>query len=306
MAAEIPLNQAAFELAKYHMENGLIMHNRLAAPVLGAMGFALLGAGCIQAAPNKAKTTIPRKKTMPFKPQKAKDMFVYVGTYTGNGSKGIYVYRLNPDGKLGFTNQTAETQSPSFLALAPSGHTLYAGNEVWNPAEKPGAGVSAFAIDAKTGGLTALNFQSLGNAVPAYVSVSPNGKVLAVANYGGGSVASFPLSADGKLGEQAFFDQHTGSSVNADRQKEPHAHSVLFDASGHYAFSADLGVDKIYIIASIRRPENSRPTTRLSLLFIPGRGRDTSRCTSRTVSPSSSTSWIQRSAHSVSMLERVR
>lgn len=230
------------------MKDQLKFHKRVtrrSQSVLGAAGLVLVAASFVQAAPQKAKSTTPQKKIIPA--QKAKDMFVYIGTYTGNGSKGIYVYRLNSDGKLEFTDQTAETQSPSFLALSPSGRHLYAANEVWNPAEKPGAGVSAFAIDAKTGGPTALNFQSLGAAVPAYVSVAPHGKTLAVANYGGGSVASFPLGADGKLGEQASFDQHAGSSVNAERQKEPHAHSVVFDASGHYAFSADLGVDKIYI-----------------------------------------------------------
>jgi 6-phosphogluconolactonase len=227
------------------------MHNHVAKRIFRAMSLSLLSATAIQAAPQKLKPTgakpkaTQRKAAIP-KPKKAKDMFVYVGTYTGKGSKGIYVYRLNPDGKLVFTQQTAETQSPSFLALAPSGHTLYAGNEVWNPDEKPGAGVSAFAVDA-SGGLKFLNRQSTGTGIPAYVAVAPDGKTLAVANYGGGSVASFPLDKEGKLGEQASFDQHVGSSINEGRQKEPHAHSIIFDASGRFAFAADLGVDRIYV-----------------------------------------------------------
>ena len=56
---------------------------------------------------------------------------VFVGTYTDKGSKGIYAFDFdaasNQFKELGVA---AETTSPSFLAIDPSGRFLYAVNEV--------------------------------------------------------------------------------------------------------------------------------------------------------------------------------
>jgi 6-phosphogluconolactonase len=119
--------------------------------------------------------------------------------------------------------------------------------EVSDRGGKPTGGVTAFAIDAKTGDLKKLNEQSSGGAGPCHVSVDKTGQCVAVANYGGGSVASLPIKPDGSLGEAASFIQHTGSSVDPARQKEPHAHSANFDAGNHYAIVADLGLDKLLV-----------------------------------------------------------
>ena len=50
--------------------------------------------------------------------------------------------------------------------------------------------------------------------VPAISRVDPSGKWLYVANYGGGSVAEYPVHDDGSLGESSAFVQHAGSSAN--------------------------------------------------------------------------------------------
>ena len=46
-------------------------------------------------------------------------------------------------------------------------------------------------------------------------------------------------------GELASLIQHKGSSVNAQRQKEAHAHSIVVSPNNKYAFAADLGSDQI-------------------------------------------------------------
>ena len=43
------------------------------------------------------------------------------------------------------------------------------------------------------------------------------------------------------------FYQHVGSSVNPQRQREPHAHSINLDPENQYAFVADLGLDQILV-----------------------------------------------------------
>ena len=107
--------------------------------------------------------------------------------------------------------------------------------------------VSAFAIRKDTGLLTALNQSSSGGPGPAHLSLDEDGKTALVANYGGGSIAVLPLAADGRLEGPAQFIQHAGSSVNPDRQKEPHAHHILTDPSNRFVYVTDLGIDKIMI-----------------------------------------------------------
>jgi 6-phosphogluconolactonase len=178
-------------------------------------------------------------------PAIAAESRVYFGTYTKAGeSQGIYYATFDDStGKFGELALAAEMKNPSFLAVAPSGKTLYAVSEV---AGANGEGeVSAFRILA-SGSLEFINTVRSGGGAPCHVSLSPDGKTLAVANYGGGSIASYHLGDDGALSEPVTVIQHTGSSVHPTRQKEPHAHSINFSPDGRFAYAADLGTDRIY------------------------------------------------------------
>src|SRR6476469_10793927 len=72
---------------------------------------------------------------------------MYVGTYTGPESKGIYAYRFDAaTGQATPIGLVAETVNPSFLAIDPTRRFLYAVNEVSDyQGQKTGA-VSAFSI----------------------------------------------------------------------------------------------------------------------------------------------------------------
>ena len=173
---------------------------------------------------------------------------VYFGTYTAGKSKGIYVSRFDSTtGKLTTPELAVETRNPSFLALHPNGKYLYSVAEVDSTQGRPAGGVAAFAIDDASGKLTALNQQNSGGTGPCHVSVDATGKCLLVANYGSGSIASFPIHADGSLGEAATTIQHAGLSVNKDRQAGPHAHFLLPSPDNRFALAGDLGLDKVLI-----------------------------------------------------------
>ena len=176
-------------------------------------------------------------------------MLVYLGTYTAPGkSQGIYVSRLDmTSGRLSAPELAAESLSPSFLAIHPSRDFLYAVNEIDTFEGKPGGSVSAFMIDRASGRLNQLNRAGSGGAGPAHVTIDPAGRNVLVANYGGGSVAVLPLEDDGRLKPASAVVQHTGSSVDPGRQKEPHAHSINVDAAGRFAYAADLGIDKVMV-----------------------------------------------------------
>ena len=171
-----------------------------------------------------------------------KPYLVYVGTYTGEKSKGIYAYRFHPGSQqVDALGLVAETQSPSFLTLHPNRRFLYAVNE------SQGGSVTAFAVDRKTGRLRQLNLVSARGAGPCHLAVDKTGKTLFVSNFGSGSVAAFPIRKDGSLGEAAGFDQHTGSSVNPRRQSGPHAHCVTLSPDNRFVAAADLGLDKVFV-----------------------------------------------------------
>jgi 6-phosphogluconolactonase len=70
-------------------------------------------------------------------------LLMYVGTYTGPQSKGIYAYRFDAaTGQATPIGLVAETVNPSFLAIDPTRRFLYAVNEVSDyQGKKTGAGL---------------------------------------------------------------------------------------------------------------------------------------------------------------------
>jgi 6-phosphogluconolactonase len=182
--------------------------------------------------------------------QATDDWVMFVGTYTKAPSKGIYAYRFHgATGEvtpLGNAGLAAETENPSFLAVHPNQKFLYAVNEISKYEGQNAGSVSAFSIDRATGTLTLLNRVSTRGGSPCHLELDRSGKWLFVANYGGGSVAAFPVQADGKLGEASAFFQHEGKSVNASRQSGPHAHETVVSPDNKFVLAADLGLDKVF------------------------------------------------------------
>ena len=206
--------------------------------------FAILAALTLCAANTPAQET-------PVKHAAASRYLAYVGTYTGRKSKGIYGYRFDTaTAKFTSIGVAAEVVNPSFLVTDPHHRFLYAVMEMGN---EPHAGyrtdgyISSYAIDPKTGSLKFLNKIDSGGGGPCHLVVDHTGRMIFVANYGSGNVASFAVKADGSLGERTGFDQHHGSSVNPRRQQGPHAHEVVLSPDNRFLFVPDLGLDKIFI-----------------------------------------------------------
>ncbi|HJT89552.1 MAG TPA: lactonase family protein [Bryobacteraceae bacterium] len=181
-------------------------------------------------------------------PLAAQQFMIYVGTYTGPRSQGIYSFRFDAaTGKIKPLGLAAATDNPSFLAIHPSRHFLYAVNESDNGA------ISAFAIDRRSGGLAFLNrVPSRGNG-PCHLAVEASGKRLFAANYGSGSVAACPIAEDGRVGEDCESVQHAGSSIHPRRQGSPHPHQTVLSPDGRFLFVPDLGLDRVFVYATANR-----------------------------------------------------
>ena len=171
---------------------------------------------------------------------------LYVGTYTGGDSKGIYRYFFDDaTGLLQRGSLVAKAENPSFLAIHPSGNWLYAVGELMSFQGQDGGAISAFSIAPDTGELLLLNQQPSQGGAPCHVSIDATGSWVLIANYAGGNVAAYPIAEGGLLGPAASVVQHEGSGVNEKRQKGPHAHSITLDPANQRAIAADLGIDKL-------------------------------------------------------------
>lgn len=192
--------------------------------------------------PAAAKPAVAPAKPAP------KKLRVYVGTYTGRGSQGIYISELDlATGALAEPRLAAATDNPTFLALGPKGRFLYAAGGRMNVGGQATGAITAFAVNRSTGMLTLLNRRSSGGSGPCHLVVDAAGRYVLAANYSSGSVASLPIDADGRLEAAACVVQHKGSGPNKRRQAGPHAHSINLDAANHFAFAADLGADKVFV-----------------------------------------------------------
>ncbi|ADO50158.1 lactonase family protein [[Enterobacter] lignolyticus] len=181
----------------------------------------------------------------------AQTQFAWVGTYNPNG-EGLYRFTVDP-GTGDLRDKTLVSQLPNAAQLTVShdGKTLYAASEV----EK--GVVQAWRI-APNGELTALNQVSSGGAGPVYLSLTPGGRHLLVANYVSGTIAVLPVKEDGSLGEASDTRQDSGpagagkpeaaveGSFAISDHNGPHAHMIAADPQGKFVFSTDLGLDRIY------------------------------------------------------------
>lgn len=172
---------------------------------------------------------------------------LYIGTYTGPKSKGIYQLELDgATGKLGPVTLAAETPNPSFVAIHPSRRYLYAVNELAKYEGESAGSISAFAIESGDGRLKLLNARGSRGAAPCHLVVDAAGKNVLFANYTGGSIGVLPIQNDGRLAEMSSFVQHRGKGATP-RQSTPHAHSINLDAANRFALVADLGLDQVLV-----------------------------------------------------------
>jgi len=188
----------------------------------------------------------------------------YVGSYTsavdgGANGEGIYLLRMDPrTGELSSSTLAAKTRNPSWISIHPSRKYLYAINEITDFDGSSGS-VSAFSINADSGGLTLLNSVSSEGAGPAHMSLDASGKFAFVANYAGGSIAVLPILDGGRLGSavdthrdlDSLGAKHASSaprgSFAISGHDAPHAHMIAPAPHNRFVLATDLGQDRIYV-----------------------------------------------------------
>jgi 6-phosphogluconolactonase len=210
-------------------------------------------------------------------PAKRSKSLVYIGTFRGETSKGIYAFRFDSSsGELDPLGLAAAASRPLFLAVHPNHRFLYAVSRP-NPVDRQHIGVVlAYAIDFATGKLTELNSLPSRGIDPAYLSVDQKGENLLVANFGsnsgGGNVSVFPIKQDGSLAEASDFVQFSGTGVHPQRQQGPHSHAINASPDNRFVFVADLGLDKLFVYSFDSRHGKLTPNNPAFAALQPGSG----------------------------------
>ncbi|GAB3352670.1 lactonase family protein [Amycolatopsis echigonensis] len=153
---------------------------------------------------------------------------------TGGNGTGIAVFRRS-GGEL-TADSTVPMVSPTWLTQHPALPMVYAVNETSY------GEITSVSVDD---GLTPLDVVESGGASPCHLAVTPDGRFLLCANYGGGSLAVFALHSDGRIDGRTDLVQHTGSGPRADRQEGPHVHMAVPSADSSVVSAVDLGTDEI-------------------------------------------------------------
>lgn len=177
-------------------------------------------------------------------------VILLIGTYGTGDAQGIYVCEFDTKtGELSKPQQAAVIPSPGFLALSANGQFVYAVGR-GEPDTPTAAGrVIALQWDKPQRRLIPLHEEPTQGKGPSHVSLTPDGNLALVANYGGGSVEAYAVENEGNLGKRTSFLQHQGKGTNPDRQEGPHAHSITPSPDGKFALAADLGLDKLFVYA---------------------------------------------------------
>jgi 6-phosphogluconolactonase len=179
--------------------------------------------------------------------QESKEI-IYVGTFSENDSKGIYVMEFDRN-TLNFKEiQTIhDRKSPSFITIHPNKKYLYAAYREGTGNQDPNGTIIAYAIKSDSGELEKINEVSSRGAGPCHISVDPAGSTVFVSHYQGGNLASFKTLDNGGISEAASFIQHEGGSKHPERQAGPHMHSMIPSRDGQFVYASDLGLDKIMV-----------------------------------------------------------
>ena len=186
---------------------------------------------------------------------------MFVGTY----SDGFYAYEFDQNaGEMVGEGAIAKAEmpNPSYLAIH--------GNRVYAVSEMPDTSASVWAwrwggngfdpIGSRPTGLPAVSGSVTPSDGPSVIPseakespfrgedpcyVSTDGHFLAVANYSGGTLATYRLREDGSIGPMDTLVVSGTGGPDMTRQDRPHVHCAIFTPDGKHLLFSEFSADEI-------------------------------------------------------------
>lgn len=169
----------------------------------------------------------------------------YIGTYTKEGSKGIYKFTLDTETrKISQVDLAATLDNPTYVTISKDNQFLYSVVKEGNS-----GGAAVYSINGETLTLELVNNQLLEGASPCHISVNSDKSQVVTANYHKGTIELYACNGNGGLNPASSIAEHQGSGPNAERQEKPHAHYAGFTPDEKYIVAIDLGIDQLVTYA---------------------------------------------------------
>jgi 6-phosphogluconolactonase len=142
--------------------------------------------------------------------------------------------------------QRVASRSPACVVLSKTRQTLYVANDVEEHEGLARGTVEVFHVDALDGRVTRSGIVPLSFSAtrPRHMVLSPDGRALAVAAYGGGVYNVLPVAEDGSLGSPNRIFKEVGGGAHPQLQSSAHPHTLIFDRVGRLV-SSDFGNDRL-------------------------------------------------------------
>ena len=181
---------------------------------------------------------------------------MFVGTY----SDGFYAYEFDQNaGEMVGEGAIAKAEmpNPSYLAVH--------GNRVYAVSEMPDTSASVWAWRWGGNGFDPIGSRPTGlltgpadgsSVIPSEAKESPfrgedpcyvstDGHFLAVANYSGGTLATYRLREDGSIGPMDTLVVSGTGGPDMTRQDRPHVHCAIFTPDGKHLLFSEFSADEI-------------------------------------------------------------
>ena len=159
----------------------------------------------------------------------------YVGTYTHESSKGIYLFDMDVEkGRITKRNEY-ELDNPSYIAVSHNHKYLYAICD---------QGVASYAIK-ENGELEQLNVASINGMRGCHISITKDDTFLVVSGYHDGKITVLALKKDGRVGDITDEVFHKGLGSIAERNFRPHISWSVFTPDEDLLCVCDPGIDQI-------------------------------------------------------------
>lgn len=210
--------------------------------------------------------------THPIPAQGTQELF-YIGTYSDNGSLGIYVYEMDRKTmRFDLLQTTFSKESPMYIAISPDKKILYSANLGGLPAKPECGSVTAYSINQSSGKLSIVSDQFSYGDGPCHISIHPSGKYIFVSHYKSGNVVVLPVDGAGKIGEPTATIIKEGKGTIMPQQSQSHPQSAVPSADGRFLYVSDLGLDQIFIYKFDAASGTLSPATQAFIRTIPGAG----------------------------------
>ena len=181
---------------------------------------------------------------------RAEELLMCVGSFGAADGGTLHLLQIQRD-KTRVLNTHASAR-PAAIVQHPFRSLLYVANDVSLYQHQPRGTVETFALDQPNGTLELVGRQplSLSATQPRSLAISPDGRSLLVAAFGGGAYSVLPIDESGLPSAPSVILKQVGQGHHPTEQASAHPSHVLFHQRTGIAIAADYGANRLDILAS--------------------------------------------------------